>query len=251
MKKVTILIPAYNEEKRIGKTLEDYVKFFDSKMKGEYEIFIILNGCRDNTLDVVKKYSKKFSSIRYIEIKEAVGKGGALIDGFKLADGELIGFVDADDATPPNAFYDLIININGYDGVIASRWIKGAKIGKKQPLSRRIASRGFNIMVRTLFGIKLRDTQCGCKLFTKRAVKKVVNDLGITRWAFDIDLLYQMERNGFRVKEIPTEWNEPGDSHLNLKKAAYEMFLSGVRLRLIYSPFKFIVKIYDKVIGHG
>ena len=83
MKKVTILIPAYNEEKRIGKTLEDYVKFFDSKMKGEYEIFIILNGCRDNTLDVVKKYSKKFSSIRYIEIKEAVGKGRSSYRFFK------------------------------------------------------------------------------------------------------------------------------------------------------------------------
>ena len=83
------------------------------------------------------------------------------------------------------------------------------------------------------------------------AVKKVVNKLGITSYGFDIDLLYLMKRNGFKVIEIATEWNEPGESHLNIKKTSYEMFLSVIRLRLIYSPFKIVVKIYDKVFGNG
>ena len=246
MKDLTIIIPAYNEEKRIGNTLEEYIKFFKDKLGNNFEIMVILNGCKDDTLNVVKKYDVKFKNI-----KEAIGKGGAIIEGFKIAEGKFIGFVDADNATPPWAFYDLYKNINDKDGIIASRWIRGAKIGKKQSFSRRFASRCFNILVRLFFDIGVNDTQCGAKLFRKEAVKKVVNKLGITSWGFDIDLLYLMKRNGFKIIEIATEWNEPGESHLNIKKTSYEMFLSVIRLRLIYSPFKIIVKIYDKVFGNG
>jgi hypothetical protein len=113
---------------------------------------------------------------------------------------------------------------------------------------RRIASRGFNILVRTFFGIQIRDTQCGAKLFKGYAIKQVVNDLGISNWAFDIDLLYLMKRNGFKLKELPTEWTEPGDSHLRIMKTASEMFLAITRLRLIYSPFRFVVKMYDRLL---
>lgn len=244
--RLSIIIPAYNEEKRIGKTLEEYTKFFKEKFGKDFEVIVILNGCKDNTLSIVKKYDIKFK-----DIKEAIGKGGAVIEGFKIAKGDFIGFVDADNATPSRAFYELYKNINGNDGIIASRWIKGARIGKKQPLSRRFASRVFNILVRALFRIGVRDTQCGAKLFRKDAIKKIVDKLGITKWGFDIDLLHLMKRNGFKVIETPTEWNEPGDSHLNVKKTSVEMFLSVGRLRLIYSPFRFIVKIYDKVFGNG
>lgn len=251
MKNLTIVIPAYNEEKRIGKTLEEYIQFFSEKLSNDFDIFIVLNGCRDNTLDVVKKFSRKYPNIDYINIKEAIGKGGAIIEGFKKADSNFIGFVDADGATPARAFYDLYINIGNNEGIIASRWIRGANIGKKQPISRRIASRIFNLWVRFLFGIKVRDSQCGAKLFTKDAVRKVQDGLGITRWGFDVDLLYLMKKNNLKIIEIPTEWNEPGGSKLNLKKISYEMFLSTIRLRLIYSKFIFIVKIYDRVFGNG
>ena len=244
--KLSIIIPAYNEEKRVGETLDGYTKFFKDKLGKDFEILVILNGCKDDTLSIVKKYDVKFRNI-----KEAIGKGGAIIEGLKMANGDYIGFVDADNATPPRAFYDLYGKINGNDGIIASRWVNGAKIGKKQPILRRIASRCFNILVRLFFDIRVSDTQCGAKLFRKESVKKVVNKLGITNWGFDIDLLYLMKRNGFKVIEIPTEWNEPGESHLNVKRTSVQMFFSAGRLRLIYSPFKFIVTIYDKVFGDG
>jgi len=248
---LSIIIPAYNEEKRIGNTLEKYIDFFFFKLKKDFEILIVLNGCKDNTLEVVKKYSDKHSNVNFIDVKEAIGKGGAVIKGFKKVEGDFIGYVDADNATPARAFYDLYENIKNNDGIVASRWIKGAKIESKQPMSRRIASRGFNILVNTLFGIKLKDTQCGAKLFTKNSVKKIVDRLGITSWGFDIDLLYLMKKNNFKVVEIPTEWAEPGGSRMNVKKTVYEMFLSTIRLRLIYSPFRFVVKAYDKVLGNG
>src|SRR3989338_629340 len=123
MEKLTLIIPAYNEEKRIEKTLESYSHFFLDKMKENFEILIILNGCRDKTREIIEKFSNGKKYIKFKEFEKAIGKGGAIIEGFKIADSELIGYVDADGATNPETFYKLVKGINGYDGVIASRWI--------------------------------------------------------------------------------------------------------------------------------
>ena len=245
--KLSIVIPAYNEERRIVRALEDYAKFFTAKYKDNFEILVVANGCRDNTVGVVKEVAKRYKQIKYKDIKEPIGKGGAVIEGFKLVNGELIGFVDADDSTSSEVFYDLIKKINGYDGIIASRWTKGSIIKPRQPLSRRIASRCFNMLVRILFGINVSDSQCGAKLLKRNVVKSVVNDLGITRWAFDVDLLYNLKRKNFKFIEIPTVWSDTYGSKLDVVRTSIEMFLAISRLRLIYSPFKFIVNIYDKI----
>jgi glycosyltransferase involved in cell wall biosynthesis len=243
--KLSIIIPAYNEEKVIKKTLSDYYRYFSKIYKNNFEIIVIPNNCSDKTPDIVKNFSKNRKQIKYKIFHQKIGKGGALIKGFKIAQGDLIGFVDADNATKPDAFYDLIKKIGKYDGILASRWIKDAKILTPQHWTRKFASRCFNLLIRLFFQIKLRDTQCGAKLFKKEPLKKILPKLGITQWAFDIDLLYHLKKQGYKIKEIPTTWEEPGDSKLNIKKTSIEMFLAIVRLRLIYSPFKFIVKIYD------
>ena len=244
MVNLSIIIPAYNEEKRISRTLNNYSKFFSKKIK-DFEIIVVLNGCKDNTLKIVKSFRNK--KIKYLNFKEAIGKGGAIAEGFKRAKGDLIGFVDADMATPPNSFYNLIKNVDNYDGVIASRWMKESKIKIKQPLLKRIGSRGFNILVRLLFNLKFKDTQCGAKLFKKYVIKNILNDLKITKWAFDINLLYSIKRKKYNIKEIPTEWNAVKASHFNLFKAIPEMFIGLLRLRLLYSRFKFIIKMYNKL----
>lgn len=246
MKKLSIIIPAYNEEKRIRKTLDAYTNFFSKKFKDEFEILVVLDGCTDNTLDVVKEFSKN-SKVKYKNFAEKIGKGGAIVEGFKIAQGSLIGFVDADLATQPNSFYELIKKIDNNDGIIASRWVKGAKINIKQPLLKKIGSRGFNFLTMVLFGLNFKDTQCGAKLFKKKVIRNIINDLKITRWAFDVNLLYSAKRNNYRIIEVPTEWNAVKASHFNLFKATPEMGLSLLRLRLLYSPFKFIVRIYDKL----
>lgn len=243
---LSIIIPAYNEEKRIEKTLEDYTNFF-KKTKLNFKICVVLNGCRDNTLGVVKKIAKRHKQIKYLDIKEAIGKGGALIEGFKRADGNLIGFVDADNATSPLYFYDLIKNIKDYDGVIGSRWMKNSKI--EMPKLRKFLSKGFHFGINILFNLGYEDTQCGNKLFKKNVIKKIVNRLGATRWAFDVDLLYLIKREGYKIKEIPTVWLEPGKSHIKLKEIIPCFVLPMIRLRLLYSPLKFSIKIYDKTIG--
>jgi len=242
---LSIIIPAYNEEKRIEKTLEDYVRFF-SKKKIDFEIFIVLNGCRDNTLGVVQKIEKKYKWIKHIDIKEAIGKDGAVIEGFKRTEGNFIGFVDADNASPPQEFYKLLENIKEYDGAIGSRWMKNSKV--KMSLLRKILSKCFHAYVNLLFNLKYQDTQCGCKLFKNPAIKKVVNHLGATKWAWDVDLLYLMKRESYKIKEVPTVWAEPGKSHVKLSQIISGFVLPLIRLRLYYSPFKPIIGVYNKTL---
>ena len=242
--KLSIIIPAHNEEKRISKTLSSYLTFFSSKLK-DFEIIVVVNNTKDNTLKVVKSFKNK--KIRCLNFKETIGKGGAIIEGFKIGKGNYLGYVDADMSTPPESFYDLFKKINNYDGIIASRWIKGAEVFPKQSFLRRIASRSFNLMMKFLFLMPYHDTQTGAKLFKKEAVKKVIDKLDITKWAFDIDLLYNLRKNNFKIKEIPTVWHDNPGSQLKIFKAVPEMFLALIRLRLIYSRFKFIVKLYDKL----
>jgi len=112
-----------------------------------------------------------------------------------------------------------------------------------------VASRIFNFMVRTLFKVKIRDTQCGAKVVTKEAMQAVFPHLGLTRWAFDVDLLFKLRRAGFRIIEHPTIWHDVAGSKINIPKASLEMTLAICRLRLLYSPFKWVVTIYDHTIG--
>ena len=241
--KLSIIIPAYNEEKRIGRTLEDYCCFFCKKYKRNVEIIVVLNRCIDNTLKIVKKYAKRHSQIKYLNLNKS-GKGFAIIEGFKIARGDLIGFTDADDSTSAGEFNKLTEKINGLDGIIASRYVKGAVTNPKQPLQRIIVSRIGNLIIRLLFHLKIKDTQCGAKLFRKNTVKKVLPSLGVIEWGFDIDLLYRIKKNNFKIKEAPILWKEGGGSKLKIGKASLQTFFAVIRLRLLYSPFKFIIRAY-------
>lgn len=255
MEKTCIVIPAYNEEKRIGATLESYQRFFSElkkEKKIDYEILIVLNACRDRTIEIVRRFSKKNKEIKFLEFEQG-GKGFAITEGFKDAvrkDFELIGFVDADMATPPEAFYDMIKFLRSnknYAGVIANRWDKRSRIKTRQTLLRRFVSRGFNVIVRTLFFIPSRDTQCGAKLFRKELLKKIIPRLGASEWSFDVDLLFYSRRERGKIKSIPTIWEDKRGSKIDLKKTPLKMFMSVIRLRLVHSPLKFVVRFYRAI----
>src|SRR3989344_7366153 len=178
-KRLSIVIPAYNEEKRIGNTLESYGSFFSEIKAKDYfnfEILVVLNGCKDNTLEVVKAFNKKFREIVYLNFKQA-GKGFAITEGFKDSlkrDNEFIGFVDADMSTTPEEFYKLFKELQNKEylgGVIASRWLKNSRIKTPQTFLRKITSRGFNFIVKAILFVPYSDTQCGAKVFRNTALK--------------------------------------------------------------------------------
>lgn len=235
---VLLLIPAYNEERRIAPVLRDYATFFRAHYPGKFALVVVLNGCTDGTLDVVQQASTEFPEIRALNFPAAIGKGGALIEGLKLwPEADLIGYVDADGATAPDAFLELVNKCDRADCVIGSRWMAGAILHQSQSGKRQFASRIFHMIVQGLFWMNLHDTQCGAKVLHRAAVEKVHPALRIADMAFDINLLYALKRAGCSVLEVPTEWTDQIGSKVVLGRTSLVMFLSVMRLRLVYSPF--------------
>jgi glycosyltransferase involved in cell wall biosynthesis len=233
-----LLVPAYNEEHRIEPVLRDYVRYFQEQYRGPFQLVVVLNGCRDNTLGVVQRVAKEFPSIRWEEHREPIGKGGALIEGLKLASqAELIGYVDADGATPPRAFHELVRLMGEADCVIGSRWLPGAVLHQEQTRKRQFASRVFHSIVQLLFRMNIRDTQCGAKVMRSSAVEKIHSNLRIADMAFDINLLFSLKRAGCRILEVPTEWTDKIGSKVSLGRTSLVMLLSAIRIRLIYWPW--------------
>jgi len=233
-----ILIPAYNEERRIEPALRDYAEFFEKNYSGEYLIVVVLNGCTDDTLGVVRRVAAEFPSIHALEFREAIGKGGALIEGLKLSEhADLIGYVDADGATPPRAFLELVRHVGEADCVIGSRWMPGAVIHQSQSGRRQFASRAFHKIVQWLFWLNIHDTQCGAKVMKRAVVEKIHPYLRIADLAFDINLLVAIKRAGFRILEVPTEWTDQAGSKVVLFHSSLTMLLSTFRVWLIYSRF--------------
>ena len=234
-----LLIPAYNEERRIEPVLRDYARFFQENYTGNFQLVVVLNGCTDNTIGIVRRVAAEFPAIlRALEFKEPINKGGALIEGLKLAAfGDLIGYVDADGATPPRAFLDLVRHIDDADCVVGSRWLPDSVIHQSQTGDRQFASRGFHAVVQLLFRLNIHDTQCGAKVMRREVVEKIHPFLFIADMAFDINLLVAIKRAGYRIREVPTEWTDKAGSKVALFRSSLTMFLSVVRIRLVYSPF--------------
>lgn len=237
MKKISIIIPAYNEEARIGATLQAYSAFFDElKQKAllDYEIVVVLNGCVDNTLNIVCTEQEKFGNIVILDLQSIAGKGAAIKAGFLNAlqrPNDYIGFVDADMATLPQYFYALVQNLGNCDGAIASRYIQGAQVYPPRPWIKRFGSwLVYESLITLLFGLRYKDYQCGAKLFTRRVITLVAPQLTIKQWAFDVELLYLCKKFGFNVCEVPTVWYDREGSKLRIS-SGWRMLAQLVALR--------------------
>lgn len=247
--KLSIVVPAYNEEGRIGRMLGAYLPYFAERYGADFEIIVAVNGSTDRTEEIVRDFQERFPQVRTIVDPRPIGKGGAIMAGGAIAKGDLVGFADADGATPPAAFEDLAKNIGEAGLIIASRRLPGAVVSPRQPWKRRFVSRIFNLLVRWLFKLRITDTQCGAKLMTAAAWRAIVPHIGLTKWAFDVDMLFKTRRAHFAIREIPTTWSDVGGSKLRLGRVSFQMLLAIARLRLLYSPLKWVVSLYDWVLG--
>jgi glycosyltransferase involved in cell wall biosynthesis len=235
-----LLIPAYNEEHRIEPVLREFGQYFRDNYSGSFQLVIVLNGCRDNTLGVVQRVAAEFPFISALDFPDPIGKGGALIEGLKRAPAvDLVGYVDADGASPPSAFHEIVKLTSRADCVIGSRWLPGAVLHQAQTRLRRFTSRCFHVIVEFLFRMHIKDTQCPCKVMRRAAVEKIQPALRIADLAFDVNLLYSLKHAGFTVLEVPTEWTDKMGSKVSasLFRSSLTMFLSVVRIRLIYWPW--------------
>lgn len=235
--KLSIIIPAHNEQARIKRTLEAYTSFFKEKTELQTEFVVVLNGCTDNTFQIVHDVQTQSKNIISIDMPQA-GKGLAIKAGFADAltrENDMIGFVDADMATEPQYFYDLLSYLDEYDGAIASRYMPGAVVTPQRPAlkewGRRIV---YQPLVWSLFGLNLYDYQCGAKVFQRKIIEKITPELTVCQWAFDVELLYLCKKYEFTINEVPTVWHDQVDSKLSYR-AGSRMLSSLVKLRWRHS----------------
>ncbi|MBU0636239.1 glycosyltransferase family 2 protein [Candidatus Micrarchaeota archaeon] len=227
MKSISIVIPAYNEEKRIQKTMEEYYSFFLQK-KIPFELIVVANNCSDNTVSRVKKFSKKHSNCKLLNIPYRVGKGGAVKQGFRKACKDIVGFTDADNATPPEEFFKVLQGLSEADVAIGSRALSDSTI-KNQPFYRRFLGIGFNRLVNLLFGLNLLDTQCGAKVFSARAAP-VMQSVRSNFFEFDVELLWHVKKKGFSIKEVAVVWTDSPESKVNFWSIP-KMFIGLLKIR--------------------
>ncbi len=229
----SIIIPAYNEEARIQKTVEEYAAFFQKEPNpGETEILIVVNGSNDRTADIAKELEQQISFVRAFEFKEKLGKGGALLKGFDLCESKLLAFTDADNSTTAPELKKLLDAVKGgVDAAIGSRWLPESKQAIRQPVLRRAASRVFNGIVRLLFQMPYKDTQCGAKAFHRDAFRSVQDGIQSTGWAFDVEFIWRLRLKGYNVVEIPIVWSDNSNSRLRMHKDAPSMLWELIKLR--------------------
>jgi glycosyltransferase involved in cell wall biosynthesis len=242
-----VVIPAFNEETRIGSTLSEWMRFLDEHFFGNYEILVVMDGCTDQTFHVVSRLAKDpYGLIIPCSYPRRLGKGGALIKAFKKSRGEVLFFTDADDSVPANELLKFMSSIKDDNLVVGCRYFKGSEFINNLPLSRLVFSRAFNVLLKIAFPRlrQLHDTQCGAKALHRRALDAIVDDLFITDFAFDVNLIYSALRHGLGVKEIGIEYNHSeNESKVSgkLLKTSLGMLLSILRLRLHYSRFRGVI----------
>lgn len=227
---VSLIIPAYNEEKRIESTLLEYHSFL-SRGYDDFEIIVACDGCTDKTPDIVRDLN--LSNVRLAGFPRRLGKGGGIKEGFKLAKGDIVGFVDADNSVNPQNYQKLLGSIqeDGVDCAIASRRVPGAEIAVEQGPSRRLVSYLFNIMLRLMFGLNISDTQCGAKAIKKQVLGEILPELRSKGYEFDVELLWKLGLAGHTIKEIPIVWQHGKGSTFSPKYYP-GMFVSLVRMRV-------------------
>lgn len=226
---LSVIIPAYNEEKRIVKTLLSLDKYL-SERDYDYEILVVDDGSKDNTVNIVKNFQKMIKNLNLIENKENHGKGYVVRQGMLAAKGKYRLFTDADNSTSPDQAKNLLSWLKGvktrngivekvgsYDIAIGSRAIKGARVALRQPLTRLLAGKASNLLIQLLALPGIWDSQCGFKIFTAKAASDIFKKATINRWGFDIEVLALGRRLGYAIKEVPVTWVNDPESKVSLK----------------------------------
>lgn len=227
---ISVIIPAYNEEARIEQTLIDYNKGLATR--GAYEIIVVCDGSRDRTAEIAAKYA------RVLQFPHRLGKGGGVIEGFKAAKGDILGFTDADNSLKVDQFLRLLDEMDrtGAGCVIADRKSRESMVLESQYLVRRLASESFNFLFsRALFGLKVRDSQCGGKVFRRDYIDRILPKMECTGFEFDVELLWRLTRDGCAIGEVPVIWKDDKQSKFGFKYVP-SMFVSLVKARFGLNP---------------
>lgn len=227
----SIVIPAYNEDARIGTSLEKVLAHVARK-RWDAEVIVVNDGSQDKTVEIVRQCAARNPRLRLLENPGNRGKGYSVRNGMLHASGEVLLFSDADLSSPIAEADKLFAAIaDGADIAIGSRWLRTELQTRRQPLYRQLFGRIFNLLLRLILGLQFKDTQCGFKAFTRQAARAIFPLQQIERWGFDPELLYLARKFRYRVVEVPVQWAHRSGTRIHPLRDGSRMFLDMLKIR--------------------
>lgn len=228
---LSIIIPAYNEETRIKKSLNKAIEYYE-KQDYSYEIIVVDDGSKDATVSVLNNYHPK---VRAIPLGKNLGKGAAVRKGMLSANGKIRLFSDADFSTPVYETEKLLGKINsGADICIGSRALDRSMVKEHQPFYREFMGKTYNKIVQFLVFKGITDTQCGFKAFTQEAAEKIFTQAKINGFSFDVEILFLAKKFGYKVEQVPVEWYNDERSTVHPVKDSLMMIWELFKIRRLH-----------------
>ncbi len=233
---ISLIIPAYNEEKKIEKDIRRAYGYF-KKANISGEIIVSTDGVTDNTNIIVKSLQKEISNLKLISEKQKIGKGSAIKKGVAKSHGKVIMFADAGYCVPFSHIMDgLKILDTGTDCALASRIESKSKIVSPQPLYRKIGSKVFSALVRYLLGIpkNIKDTQCGFKMYRAKKAKILFSKSQTQGFMFDIELILLAKKLKYTQKQFPVSWSNDSDTKFKVFSGSLKILKELIQIKLLY-----------------
>lgn len=231
---LSVVVPAYNEAKRIGATLDDIQEYLSTNYRNPWELIVVDDGSTDETAEVAERHFRAGNRCRVVRARQNRGKGAAIRLGMREAQGSLRLFTDADNSTPISELRKLnkALNLTKAEIAIASRAARGARLEVRQPFHREMMGRAFNLLVQAIALPGIKDTQCGFKLFTSRAAEELFPRQTLDRWSFDVEILLMARRRGWKIVEVPVRWIDNPNSRVSPLRDSWRVLVDTLRLRL-------------------
>jgi len=233
MTELSVVIPAFNEEKRLRATVLKVIDYFERRGLRDFEVIVVDDGSRDNTAESVGDLASE-GKIRILRNEKNRGKGYSVRRGVLDSSGGYILFSDADLSTPIEEYEKLraALDAGSADIAIGSRALKDSEVIKHQPFYRETMGKVFNRIARALTFKKIRDSQCGFKLFRRDAAKKLFSISKTDGFAFDAEIIFLAQKMGIGVAEIPVKWVNSPNSRVNPLRDSLNMFFEILKIRI-------------------
>lgn len=229
--RLSVVIPCYNEEVRLPRTLELVEGYMDARGAG-YEVILVDDGSTDRTRQIMESAAARNPHVRIAILPRNRGKGRALAEGVAAARGSEILVTDADLSTPIDELEKLQAELDRGAGVaIASRALRGSRVEVSQPFYRVLMGKAFNLIVQTLLLPGIWDTQCGFKLFRADVAREAFAGLSTDGFGYDPEVLYRAKRRGVRIAEVPVVWRNSAPTKVSPIRSSLDMFKHVVRVR--------------------
>lgn len=231
---LSVVVPAYDEEERIGQTLTSIASYLRKK-DFLSEVIVVDDGSQDRTSERAARALQEMDRVRVIKLPQNLGKGAAVKEGVLQAQGDFVLFSDADLSTPIEELEKFWPwTGRGFDVVIGSRALPGADIQVRQSFFRELMGKTFNVLIRLFLMKGIPDTQCGFKLFRKDVAKNIFPLVKIKGFSFDAEALYLCRRGGYNIKQVPVVWRNSPQSKVKIIRSSLGMLLDLWKIKRLH-----------------